>query len=562
MKLIKLTLKNIFSFYGKTEINFDDKTFIIAKNGSGKTSILNSFKLCLGKEIIKDIKTILNNQSKDKQAYIEIEFDEFIVKRLWNFEKEIQEIEVKFSDYSLYGIEADDFLNEKFPDFLVDLMFYDGEINSNIIISNSKNLFEYVFDLDILNNLSKDTSKAAKDLILENKELEDKSSIDKLSKNEETLIELDTKKISLNEELKILNRKKQKLQKEIYKFSSNLDNLNKQKEEISQQLNEKLEIFYQINLYQLPLILNPRLLPDETQIIEVKNKTLFSQRLTKIANKLGLNEEEFINLMNKEINNLDIKIEYSKEDFLNLLKEIKSLKNQIQDIQDQIIFTTQKLEDEKFILLSKNLDQINVEIENIEKELQNILDKEIILIDENKQLQKYLTKLFNAQKENYAAIQSYNQLQVISKVAKKIYNKKLSNQIKIFNKYLQKEIVVFTNIYSHISKIEIDNNLNIMILDNTDKYLDINLLSAGQKQLLNFLIIKAILNFKNIGEVLVVDTPLGRLSKENQTIIYENCYKHFSQLVLLLTDTEYEKISQEKAKIYHIIRDKNGAIIK
>ena len=48
MRLNKIVINNLFSFYEKETISFDNLTLIVAQNGLGKTSILNAIKLCLG----------------------------------------------------------------------------------------------------------------------------------------------------------------------------------------------------------------------------------------------------------------------------------------------------------------------------------------------------------------------------------------------------------------------------------------------------------------------------------------------------------------------------------
>ena len=59
LKINKIILKNLFSFYGKQEISFDKNTIILAENGFGKTSLLNSIKLALGEKRVK-LESILN----------------------------------------------------------------------------------------------------------------------------------------------------------------------------------------------------------------------------------------------------------------------------------------------------------------------------------------------------------------------------------------------------------------------------------------------------------------------------------------------------------------------
>jgi len=53
LRIKKIVLKNLFSFNGKQEILFEEKTLVLAENGFGKTSLLNSIKLALGQKKLR-----------------------------------------------------------------------------------------------------------------------------------------------------------------------------------------------------------------------------------------------------------------------------------------------------------------------------------------------------------------------------------------------------------------------------------------------------------------------------------------------------------------------------
>lgn len=67
MKLTSITLNNMFSYHGTNSILFNNISCIIGANGYGKTSILNSIKLCLGQSKI-DIDSVLNNNAEEKNV--------------------------------------------------------------------------------------------------------------------------------------------------------------------------------------------------------------------------------------------------------------------------------------------------------------------------------------------------------------------------------------------------------------------------------------------------------------------------------------------------------------
>ncbi|MBD3842924.1 MAG: AAA family ATPase, partial [Campylobacterales bacterium] len=172
MKLTNIEIYNLFSYYGGNKISIDNITCVIGTNGFGKTSILNAIKLCLNYLKI-DAKSILNNKAQDNNCCVKLDFDEFNICRNWFFSNKIEEkLVVTFKDNSiLEDAEAEHFIQNKIPEFLVDFLFYDGEIGNNLLVlSNSKikSIFDYVFDLDLLVNTQKDAYEVSKRLLEKN----------------------------------------------------------------------------------------------------------------------------------------------------------------------------------------------------------------------------------------------------------------------------------------------------------------------------------------------------------------------------------------------------------
>ncbi len=135
----------------------------MAENGFGKTSLLNAIKLALGEKKVK-IDSILNSSAIDKECFIEIDFDIFILRRVWDFEENFESLTIYLNNTILKDYEAEEYLKEKFPIELIDFIFFDGEVEKDLILLKSKKIkriFEYSFDLDILSNMIVDTKKVA-----------------------------------------------------------------------------------------------------------------------------------------------------------------------------------------------------------------------------------------------------------------------------------------------------------------------------------------------------------------------------------------------------------------
>lgn len=578
MKLNKIIINNMFSFYEEEIISFDNLTLIIAQNGLGKTSILNAVKLCLGYSDI-DLNSIFNNNSKSKISYISIYFDAFIIRKIWDINTQNETLKIEFDDGEyLTDAEANDFIKEKIPFFLVDLLFYDGEINSNILLlSNTKlkHLFEYIFDLDLLENMNKDSVKASKELLLndENKDISKKYNLLKkdINKNENKINALKDSKILIENNIKIIQKDIRKLDKKIRQDNKKLDILKQELDKYYLHLNEKISLFKKAILFEMPLLLNKKLKDKidakSKPILEVKNQNEFNKKINIFSQTLGIENNTIKELFNATFlsNSFNIKLSFSSNSFKELLSEIKNIQNRINTLQQDIQkIEKNELANEKFQILLNSLVSKNEEFIHLQDELSMNDDKIINLTGQTKDLEKELTKLYKTKKDNFATIKSYENLIAVSNVAHEIYQKELELQLLQFNQALDKSTIEFRNIYPQIKAIYITNNLTFEIIDMNDKRLNIELLSAGQKQVLNFLTIKSILEFKNFSNFLMVDTPFGRLSNKNRNLIFNDCYSKFNQLSLLLTDNEFDFLKSKNLifKKYEIFKNNLGSKIK
>jgi DNA sulfur modification protein DndD len=578
MRLNKIVMNNIFSFYEKETIYFDNLTLIVAQNGLGKTSILNATKLCLGYSNI-DINSIFNNNSKSKTCSISIYFDEFTISKTWDIDTQNETLKIQFDDEEyLIDTEAYNFIKEKIPFFLVDLLFYDGEINSNILLlSNTKlkHLFEYIFDLDLLENMNKDSLKASRELLLndETKYISKNYNLLRIdiSKNEDEIIILKDLKVLIESNIKLIQKDILNLDRQQRKENKKLD-ISKQKLDTCYlNLTEKISLFKKAILFEMPLLLNKKLKDTidakNKPILEVKNQNELNKKIDIFSQALGIENNHIKELFNTTFlnNSFDIQLYFSSNSFKELLTEIKNIQNTIDKLKQEIKnIEKNELANEKFQIIQKSLKSKNKELIHLQDELLIIDDNIINLIEVTKKLEKELTKLYKTKQDNFATIKSYENLIAISNVAYEIYKKELELKLLQFNKVLDKSTVEFRNIYSQIEKIYITNSLTFEIIDISNKKLNIELLSAGQKQVLNFLIIKSILKFKNFSDFLMIDTPFGRLSNKNRNLIFNDCYSKFNQLSLLLTDSEYEFLKSKNLifKQYEIFKNDLGSKIK
>lgn len=580
MKLTSITLNNMFSYHGVNSILFDNISCVIGTNGFGKTSILNSIKLCLGQSDI-DINSILNNNAEEKNCWVVLDFDEFNIKRTWDFSSKLEEsFSVVFKDGDrLEDSEAEHFIQNKIPDFLVDFLFYDGEIGDNLLLlSNTKlkSIFDYIFDLDLLVNTQKDSQEVAKKLLEKNSDDSTKELLDLENQRLEILDTISSQKEELTEkekELKSLKMNLQKLNTQIRNRNKKSKTLHEERDLIQEKLDLKSNDLKKLILWEMPLLLNKKLYEGikkrTSTALRIEDQSLFSNKFSKFVKELNssLDENQILELFKSMMINNTEKIELSltKDSFKNLIEEMKDLKLEIVQIEEKIKkLQDSAMEQEIMKSLVESRDEQEETLNKSEKSLHELEDS----IEQNKikskEINKTLTQAFKLNQQKYAFIKGYEELQVISKTSAKVYAKKLEKKLVVFNEKLQQNTTRFLKQYEHIKNIFINTNHRIIITDEKDKKLNTKLLSAGQKQVLNFLIVKTILEFKDFASFVMVDTPFGRLSNKNKELLLNSCYLSFDNLILLLTDSEYEfiKFQNLKYKTYQIQRDRLGSKIE
>lgn len=580
MKLTSITLNNMFSYQGISSILFDNISCIIGTNGFGKTSILNSIKLCLGQSDI-DVFSILNNNAQEKICWVNLDFDEFNIKRTWNFTSKYEEsLSVILKDGEKYeDDEAEHFIQNKIPDFLIDFLFYDGEIGNNLLLLSNmklKSIFDYIFDLDLLVNTQKDSQAVAKRLLEKNSDDSTKELLILENERLDILDLISNQKEELKEKEKEFAIQKMNLQKintQIRNRNKKVNKLFEELDHVKNRLDEKSIVFKQLILWQMPLLLNSNLLEGmqkrTSSALKIENESLFTNKFHKFIQEINspLEENKIFELFKSMMINDSNKIELSmtKQQFKILLEEMKDLKLNINQLEESI----KEVQDS---IMEQEMMRSLIESRDDQEEKLNIFDKSIQELAENiefniiksKEINKTLTQAFKNNQQKYAFFKGYEELQIISKMSAKVYTKRLDKQLSIFNDKLKENTSRFLKQYEHIDKIFIDKYHNIIIQDLKNEKLSTELLSAGQKQVLNFLIVKTILDFKNFASFVMVDTPFGRLSNKNKELLLNSCYLSFDNLILLLTDSEYEFVQTQNLnyKTYQIKRDSLGSKIE
>ena len=390
----------------------------------------------------------------------------------------------------------------------------------------------------------------------------------RLAKN---ILDIEERKPFLDKEIRRLKELLRLNELKIRNRSKAIESVQQKIDENQLELSREIELFQEINLYQLPLLLNSELLnkvnSKTTQSLKVLNQKEFELKFEVFVKSLNSPHEKSELLQNFyqvfQMNS-SINLSFSKKELIIVLEKLRDLI----DTQEKLL---KQLEEIKEKLVKKdNLKKLELEgIELTKKKHQKELEFNQIndRLDEKqskyKEVHKQLRLEFIAKRDKYAKIKAIEELYNISEVSQEVYDRKLFGSLNQFNTLLSEKVKPFLSIHQHIKKIYINDKFKVILEDEKGSFLEMELLSAGQKQILSFILISSILEFKKFVDFIFIDTPFGRLSNKSRDFIFNNYYLKFSYLTLLVTSSEYDYIEQQESsfKEYTIERNKLGSTI-
>lgn len=438
MKINKLTLENIFSYFGNVEFDFSNSkslNLIIGENGYGKTSFINSIKIALH-GITKDVLKIgdyslskqeyimgtngfsgmINRVSKEQginECSISIDFEDkntniHTVKRVFKTTNtsysESLTVTSKLTGAVLTDDDAQDYINSKIINpSLAKFFLFDGERVQDIANFSSEEfakMLENVFEeIGIFEQLIEDMkvlkrtyqTDSITDKSLQNMFIEKNNLIDLKNKEIENFIaNIQAKKLDLREFKKNDTELRNKINKLKSENKDELDSVNNELNILSSNRDKKLDLFKAQAVTCLPLLLDKEL-------------------KLKIESDIFANYYD-LNYLPKEI------IERKKIEFIQLINE--KIKNgedisNIMEIFDRVFFSenqekrvafvdTTKIKyqfeslDLQVLAFGMLLDNI-IEIDSLIKEQE---DKLSILKDAIKQNEKALDLLLEDKEKN------------------------------------------------------------------------------------------------------------------------------------------------------------------
>lgn len=504
MLIQSLELNNIGPYEGYNffdlKTNSNKNTILIGgKNGSGKTTFLNSVRLALygplafgfktpTSKYINKIETILNNNAKQNSPnsnfHIKISFEIVEDFKRTNIEltrqwiptnstiKEV--VNIVKEKQPLNEIERDNFLSKLkvyFPPSLLELCFFDGEdltklTDDKYLSQYLRELTEKLFNLDLFRSLELNLKRYLSEST--------QSTIGKQLEEEKNLIEakLNEKRMELYNSKKLINQLYEQLEEIKIKYRQTRDEFsthggllyiereNIQKEIINlenkrKQVNDSIKDFI---AYELPFFISLPILQDLVIQLDKEENYYISSMIDQKLNQISFTE------ISKE---LDIHIDEQQEKaLLNLLRKALSgqsgniniihnaSKTETHQVHSLLNSLTKKRLNEIYQLIESNNDDL-IKISQLNKKLkthQNTREfKDMIILMEN-----YSKRMNELESEINALLMKENileeevkqltiQFDKISKELHNLYKKKSSLDltrkiIKVSEKFQQKQL--------------------------------------------------------------------------------------------------------------------------
>lgn len=569
------------------------------KNGAGKTTLLNSIKIGLfgtyafglrtdSAIYYKSLKQLFNYvETKKKNSVYEIEIsfelienyitNKYVFSRSWKkIGDDINEnFRVIKNDVYLQSEDIEQIqtkLKEIMPPSVIDSMLFDGEKIAQIIDDDKiseylKEIINVNFNINIFDKMEDDIN-----LYIEKEKNRKAFTADEIS-----VIEARNKYNDSVKKLKSLNDIEDKYKKSLDSEKFKLKNLMKKFENYGGLTDaEKFSMRSSLEMLENNRRENMAIIKEflEDDIVFYLNKDKINSISKSISKEKPAILLKYLNEIENYLNNgktknikkdlLDI---VGSDDFKVRFNASPKLITQIDGLNEK--FNDLSVDTIKQILVSSRDDLNNSKVykkiignnENanstdLKKLLKEIKSTEIAIEELKNKVSDNEKDMKKAEADSNVALIELETLEVKIDSKKKEENsfniaRKL---LKISSDYKQKQVKEYLSKIStlavkkfeeinkkenYISKISIDyDTYNIRLYDNNDIEKSIQILSAGEKQLLISAIVWSIFKLADRNNMFTFDTPLARLDKENRSLFVEKILCTISDQVLILSTDE------------------------
>lgn len=586
------------------------------KNGSGKTTLLNSIKIGLFGPYAFGLKTdatlyyrslrqlfnYIEARKKESSYGVEITFEivenyitnEYIFLRSWRKKGDDIAEELRATKNGVI-LQPEDIeiiqtkLKEIMPPAVIDTMLFDGEKIAKIIEDDEiagflKDIISVSFNINVFDKMEEDVNLYIEKEKTRNvfstdqiKIIELKKEYEESKKRIRTLVDIGEKykKALENERFKLKNLVKRfknyggitEEQKDLsYKLLEDFENRRKDNLAIIKNFLEEDVVFY-LNKEMINSI-NKRI-SKEKPVILLKYTDEIEEYLKSGATKK----------IREELQNIVV-----GEDFEIRLNASSRLADQIRDLQKK--FEDLPMENIKLALASTREDlkgtrELKTVIDNNENansmDFQKLLreikaskilveDLENKLIENEKEKKKAdnesniaLVKLETLEAKMDGSIKEENSFDVarrILNVTEEFRKKQIAKCLTDISFLATKKFNEITEKNEYVSEVLIKpESYDVVILDRDGIEKNIQLLSAGEKQLMVSAIVWSIVKLADRNMIFTFDTPLARLDRDNRLLFVEKILSTISDQVLILS-TDEEIVGPILAKLSERISEK------
>ncbi len=247
----------------------------------------------------------------------------------------------------------------------------------------------------------------------------------------------------------------------------------------------------------------------------------------------------------------------------NLQEQLKAFSEKYDLLNSKLLTINRKLEmvpeKESIVEYISNIEKIKISLKNKEKEFDRLIEEYQQTCVQHEARQKALTK--EIEKTIELKLENESNKRIIEysgKVQKSVIEFKkamIQNHIGRIQKYIEESISQLFRKKNFIESFKIDaDTFAFKMIGKHKKTIQLQQLSAGEKQLLITSILWGLAKASNFPLPAIIDTPLGRLDSKHRNKIVEGYFPLASHQVLLLsTDEEISKgyINKLKPWISH-----------
>ena len=209
--------------------------------------------------------------------------------------------------------------------------------------------------------------------------------------------------------------------------------------------------------------------------------------------------------------------------------------------------------------LMNRRDSLNTKLGRIEKEIEDIDLRIDRLKQDIKQLEGQIDRLKDKLKDYPDLEKLYDFAEKVKKTLDEYINTLLNIKRKEFEEKLTE---IFKDLFyktREIEKVEVRGDFSIELVDKTGRYIRKDKLSAGEKQILAFAILRTMEELTGKAHFVVIDTPMGRLDDHYKRLLVEKVFPSLSNQVILLStpeeirDTYYDQLKNNISKEYTLV---------